>query len=194
MPVEVDVALGVIRYRNPVVGPAGSGDRDIRIGETADTLRRCARRSERGAAVLVYHERDGLAGDTTRRRCAVHPRGSETAGGGDEDVPLPGRGRSSAGAASGRAAGDAEPARIDRARGRGQALAARHRAGSSRRHGRAGLARRRVRTRRSEFLLYTAATSGCRCAGGGAKPRRSPTSPPTWTPRGDEERPDRAAG
>ena len=61
-------------------------------GETADTLAAMRLARERGATRARDDERDGLAGHARRRRRAVHARGPRDRGGGDEDVPVPGRG------------------------------------------------------------------------------------------------------
>ena len=143
LPVEMDIA-SEYRYRNPVLG---RGDLVVGIsqsGETADTLAamRMARRARRARA--CDHQRDGLAGHARVRRDAVHPRRPRDGRGGDQDLPVPGRGHVPAGAAPGRAARLAGSGARRGAGRRDQAAAAEHRRGAGADSRRGCAHRRRV--------------------------------------------------
>ena len=201
LPVEMDVA-SEYRYRNPVLG---AGDLVIGIsqsGETADTLAamRMARAARREGA--GDHERDGLAGHARRRRRAVHPRGPGDRRGGDEDVPVPGRGHVSARAASGPAARHAPAGARHRAGVRAQAAAALHRrtdgagAGGRRRRRRStGPGRGRRALAQRVLPVHRPPRRPAGSAGGSAEAEGDLLySHRRLRRRGDEARPDRAAG
>ena len=125
VPVEMDVA-SEYRYRNPVVGP---GDLVIGIsqsGETADTLAAMRKAKERGATVLAITNVMGSQATRDADGVLFTRAGLEIGVAGDEDVPLPGRGRSTCSrCAWPSCAARSSRARIARARGRGEAPAAR---------------------------------------------------------------------